>query len=67
MVDKLIYGGFGFGLGWTLALALSSVLWYIWSKDLVEKIYTMKKQGFVPQYTFEQRSTIDPAEDVVEY
>ena len=56
-----------FSAGFTVALALSSILWYIWSKDLVEKIYTMKKQGFVPQFEFEQAKTHDPSDSVVEY
>jgi hypothetical protein len=36
-------------------------------KALVEIIYSMKRQGFVPQFEIKQRKPLNPASDVVEY
>ncbi len=36
-------------------------------KDLVEIMYNMKKQGFVPQFEIQQKKPLNPASDVVEY
>jgi len=35
--------------------------------SLVDKMYRMKKQGFVPQYHIKQRIENDPSEDIIEY
>ena len=57
-----------------VGLAVGMFLGYLMSRRLIElntdlsnKIYMMKRQGFVPQFEFEQRKIHDPSDDVVEF
>ena len=36
-------------------------------EELVEHILTMRKQGFVPQFEFDQVRQPDPSEDIMEF
>lgn len=35
--------------------------------ELVDKLYRMKLQGFVPQFEIEQPHSVDPSEEIREY
>lgn len=62
-------GAFGFGM-----VVGAYVNYFIETRPALDRhsklthmIYTMKRQGFVPQFEIEQASTPDPSNEVMEY
>lgn len=56
-------------------VVIGLVACYIWGmkplwddyREAVDRMYRMKKQGFVPQFEIQQPAELDPSEGIVEY